>query len=80
MQKFFMHWLVIAVALPLTVVTLGLFYFVLNAIVVLFGAFLVPGFEVDGFGWGLLGALLLGFLSSILGAMLRSGTRDAQRR
>lgn len=117
MQRFFMHWLVVAVALaitarvlpgihldsatallvgavvlgflnavlkpvlviltlPLTLVTLGLFYFVLNAIVFSFGAYLVPGFEVDGFGWGLLGALLLGFISSVLGAMLRSGTKQ----
>jgi len=36
--------------LPLTIVTLGLFSLVLNALLILLAAKLVPGFQVNGFG------------------------------
>ena len=52
--------------LPLTLVTLGLFIFVLNAICFGLTAWLVPGFSVDGFWWALLGALLVSVVSWIL--------------
>src|SRR5882762_3012410 len=45
--------------LPLTLVTLGLFIFVLNALCLELTAALVPGFSIDGFWWALLGALLV---------------------
>jgi putative membrane protein len=52
--------------LPLTLVTLGLFIFVLNAICFGLTAALVPGFSVDGFGWALLGALFVSIVNWIL--------------
>jgi len=52
--------------LPFTLVTLGLFIFVLNAICFGLTAWLVPGFSVDGFWWALLGALLVTVVSWIL--------------
>jgi putative membrane protein len=52
--------------LPFTLVTLGLFIFVLNAICFALTAWLVAGFSVDGFWWALLGALLVTFVSWIL--------------
>lgn len=39
--------------LPATIVTLGLFVFVINALLVLIVDWLVPGFEVGGFFWAL---------------------------
>jgi putative membrane protein len=56
--------------LPLTLVTLGLFLFVLNAICFALTAALVPGFSVDGFGWALLGALLVSVVSWILNGIV----------
>ena len=56
--------------LPLTLVTLGLFIFVLNAICFGLTAALVPGFSVDGFGWALLGALLVSVVSWILNGLV----------
>ena len=56
--------------LPLTLVTLGLFIFVLNAICFGLTAALVPGFSVDGFGWALLGALFVSIVSWILNGIL----------
>jgi putative membrane protein len=53
-------WPVLVVfTLPLTVLTLGLFLFVVNAIVLKFGAAMVPGFEIDGFLPAILGSIVL---------------------
>lgn len=52
--------------LPLTVITFGLFLFVVNAIVLKFGAALVPGFRIDGFSPAIIAAIflaLIGWLS-----------------
>ncbi|MGZ8868447.1 MAG: phage holin family protein [Thermoanaerobaculia bacterium] len=51
--------------LPLTIVTLGLFLFVLNAIMLELTAWLVPGFDIDGFGWAILGAVVLTLVSLV---------------
>jgi putative membrane protein len=56
--------------LPLTLLTLGLFIFVLNAICFALTALVVPGFSVDGFGWALLGALLVSVVSWILNGIV----------
>ena len=50
---------------PLTVVTLGLFLLVLNAIMLELTAWLVPGFDVDGFGWAIVGAVVLTLVSLV---------------
>jgi putative membrane protein len=63
--------------LPLTLITLGLFIFVLNAVCFGLTAWLVPGFSVDGFWWALLGALLVSIVSWILnGLVVGSKERD----
>ena len=67
--------LLVLLTLPITILTLGIFYFVLNAILFALGATLVPGFDVDGFGWAFLGALLMSVLSTFLGAAARDETR-----
>ena len=51
--------LLFVLTLPLTIVTLGLFLFVLNAIMLELTDWLVPGFEIDGFGWAIFGAVVL---------------------
>ena len=56
--------LIVLLTLPLTIVTLGLFLFVVNALMLELAATLVPGFKVAGFGAALLGSLLLSVLSA----------------
>lgn len=51
--------------LPLTIVTLGLFLLVLNAVMLELTAWLVPGFDIDGFGWAIVGALVLALVSLV---------------
>jgi putative membrane protein len=55
----------LVLTLPITVVTLGLFIFVLNALVFWLAAAFVPGFTVDGFIPALLGALVFSIISML---------------
>ncbi len=47
------------IALPVTVLTLGLFSFVINALMLMLAGWIAPGFEVEGFISALFGSLLL---------------------
>lgn len=49
--------------LPLTVMTMGLFLFVINALIVLLADWLLPGFWVSGFFAALLVALILSLIN-----------------
>jgi putative membrane protein len=52
-------WVLHFLTFPLTLLTLGLFYFVVNAIILYIASGLVPGFRIKNFGSALLGALVL---------------------
>ncbi len=54
------------VTFPLTLLTLGLFWFVINALMLELAAALVPGFQVRGFVAALIGAVMLSLVSSVL--------------
>ena len=56
--------LLILFTIPVTVVTLGFFILVINAIIILIADQLLRGFEVDGFWWALLFSLLLWITNS----------------
>jgi putative membrane protein len=56
--------------LPLVLVSLGLFIFVINAGLLYMAAWVVPGFRVDGFLWALLAALLISAVSFILNRLV----------
>lgn len=53
-------------ALPLNILTFGLFIFVINALLFAFSAFIVPGFSVEGFFPALLGSILYSLLSLVV--------------
>jgi len=57
---------------PLTVVTLGLFLLVINAVIVILASKLVKGFTVDGFWYALLFSIVLSFATSIINSILRN--------
>lgn len=59
--------LLIILTLPITILTLGLFLLVINALVIQLAAWLVPGFDVDGFWW----ALLFGVILSVVNLLRR---------
>ena len=61
-------------ALPLLIVTLGLFMLVINALMLyLVSLLLGRHFEVEGFGWALLGALVISIVSTVLNLMTGAG-------
>jgi putative membrane protein len=61
-------------ALPLLIFTLGLFRFVINALVLYFVGFLLPRFfEVDSFGAAFLGALVISIVSLLLNLIVGGG-------
>ncbi len=55
--------------LPITIITLGLFYLVVNGIAFALTAALVPGFTVRGLGSAILGALVVSVVSWIIGSL-----------
>ena len=60
--------LLVILTFPITILTLGLFLLVINAIIILLADKLVEGFKVDGFWWALLFSILL----SVTGSLLQS--------
>lgn len=60
----------VVLTLPLTLLTLGLFLLVLNGICLALTAWLVPGFDIDGFLPATLGALVISVVSWILTAFV----------
>lgn len=51
---------------PLTLLTLGLFYFVLNGSLFYLAAAVTPGFELNGLGTAILGALVMSMVATVL--------------
>lgn len=62
--------ILIILTIPITLVTLGLFLLVINALLILIAAAIVPGFFVDGFWWAFLFGLILAIINSLLGITL----------
>ncbi|MEK7073209.1 MAG: phage holin family protein [Patescibacteria group bacterium] len=63
--------LLLILTLPINLLTLGLFTFVLNALLFWLVARIVPGFNVAGFAPAFWGALILTVVSYLTNAMLR---------
>ncbi|AWO01487.1 hypothetical protein DLD77_07165 [Chitinophaga alhagiae] len=68
--------ILIILTLPVTVITLGLFLLVINALIVLWASSLVKGFKVDNFWWALIFSVVLSVISSIMMALGPSGNSD----
>ncbi len=58
--------LLIILTLPLTILTLGIFVFIINALLILLADQFITGFSVDNFWWALLFSLVLSALNSVL--------------
>jgi putative membrane protein len=62
--------LLVLLTLPVTVLTLGLFIFVINGLLFWAVGSLVPGFHVAGFWSGVLGAIIFSLVSWLLSALV----------
>jgi putative membrane protein len=63
------------VTLPLTLISLGLFIFVVNALCLALVAAIVPGFEIEGFWSAIGGAVIVSLVSWALNAAIREERR-----
>jgi putative membrane protein len=62
----FIRPILVVFALPLLILTLGLFMLVINALILFLLDALLPFFHVESFGYALLGALIINFISGAL--------------
>lgn len=58
--------ILIILTLPITIITFGLFLLIINALLIMLTAYIVPGFRVDSFWW----ALLFGLVVSVFNALV----------
>jgi putative membrane protein len=65
--------LLMLLALPLLIVTLGLFMLVINALLLLLVGRIVSGFEVETFWWAVLGSVIISIVSLVLNTLTGSG-------
>jgi len=64
--------ILLILTLPINILTLGLFTFVINAVLLLLTSSIVPGFRIDGFGVALLAAIVLTIISGFLSAIMKN--------
>jgi putative membrane protein len=76
----FVRPILLLMALPLLIFTLGLFIFVINALLLYFVASLLPGFHVDSFWWAFGGAFIISIVSLFLNAMTGVGNARVEVR
>lgn len=58
--------------LPLTILTLGLFSLVINALVILIADYFIDGMQVDGFWWAFIFSIALSLITSLLSGIFTS--------
>lgn len=69
----FLKPILLLLTLPVTILTLGLFIFVLNALIILLASLIVPGFFVNGFFSALLFSIVVSVVNWFLNIFLNSG-------
>lgn len=75
----FVRPIVVILTLPITIITLGLFLLVVNAMMIGIVAWTLPGFHVNGLIPGCLAAIICGVASWIGGMALRDDRRTDRR-
>jgi putative membrane protein len=60
------------VTFPLTILTLGIFLLIVNAVMLKVAASILPGFRIDGFMPAFWGALLLAILNMVIRALTKA--------
>ena len=61
--------LALLLSLPFLILTLGLFYFILNGVLLLVASWFLPGYAVSGIVAGILGSLVIGIVNWALHAL-----------
>jgi putative membrane protein len=67
-------------SIPFIVVTLGLFYFLINVLMLYVTDWVVPDFEINTFWWGVLAAIIVSVVNMILSPFLPDPYERYERR
>ncbi|WP_252312039.1 phage holin family protein [Sinobaca sp. H24] len=79
--NFFIRPLLVLLTLPFTVVTFGLFIFVINALMLMLTAALMgSAFEISGFGMALLASIIIALLNMVLSNFIADPLSKGSRR
>jgi putative membrane protein len=71
--------LLVLLTCPAVILTLGLFLLVINGLMLLITASLIPArLQIDGLGWAILGGIVMGIIGIVLEGVL--GVRDEDKR
>ncbi len=68
--------ILVLLTLPITIITLGLFLLVINAVIIMMADYFIGGFAVANIWWALLFSLLLSILQSILYSILNKENKQ----
>lgn len=74
----FLRPILLILTLPITMLTLGLFSFVINAFLFWFVASFIQGFSVDSFAHALIGSLFMSIISVVGGRWISGNTGNAK--
>ncbi|MHC5354045.1 phage holin family protein [Myroides sp. LJL115] len=74
----FLRPVLIFLTLPATIITMGLFLLVINALIILLCAYFVSGFVVDGFWYAVLFSIVLTFCQSITNGIVQKDNLENQ--
>ena len=72
--------ILVILTLPITILTLGLFYFLVSAFCLWLVSSLLPGFEVDGIVTTIFAAIIISLVSTLITGGLKGATKDNRRR
>ena len=64
--------ILILITLPINILTLGLFTFVINALLILLAASVIKGFSVSGFWIAMLFSIVLSIVSYLINVLIRA--------
>lgn len=67
--------ILLLITLPLNILTLGLFTFVINALMLMMASGVIAGFHVHGFWWAVFGSLIISAVSWLLTSLINDQGR-----
>ncbi len=71
--------LLTVLSIPFIIVTLGLFYFLINILMLYITDWVVPDFEIRTFWWAVLGAIIVSIVNGLMGIVLPDAEERDQR-
>lgn len=76
----FLKPVLVILTIPVTVLTMGLFLLVINALIILLADRILPGFSVDGFWWALLFSIVVSIISGIMHSLAGDSNVNTEKK